>query len=86
VSSLVCGLPLCLGCSELVSVEAGCADDGLRAMVELAGGGGWLLWRPIYGEMKKRTGISGFSQAGGWFRRMGCWVYRVVMGRAIEAK
>jgi hypothetical protein len=55
-------------------------------MVEPTGGGGWLLWRPIYGEMKKRTGISGFSQAGGWFRRMGCWVYRVVMGRAIEAK
>jgi len=26
------------------------------------------MWKPICGEMKKRTGIAGSSQAGGWFR------------------
>jgi len=44
--------------------------------VELAGGGGWLLWMLICGEMKKRTGIAGSSPAGGWFIRMGCWVWK----------
>ncbi|KAJ6950050.1 hypothetical protein NC651_003890 [Populus alba x Populus x berolinensis] len=24
--------------------------------------------------MKKRTGMVGSSRAGGWFKRMGCWV------------
>jgi hypothetical protein len=25
---------------------------GCRHVLAAAGGGGWLLWRPIYGEMK----------------------------------
>jgi len=39
--------------------------------------GGWLLWRPICGEMKERTGMAGRSRSGSWFRSMGCWVCRV---------
>jgi len=39
--------------------------------------GGWLLWRPICGEMKERTGMAGRSRSGSWFRSKGCWVCRV---------
>ena len=43
-----------------------CTDDGLWATVKFTRGGGWLLWRPVCGEMKGLSWNGSSVALGGW--------------------